>query len=73
MSKLDVTTQDLFRRLGPTSRSRSVKADAVFRRLRLEQSDQIADALGRAPKIIKPAEIAESQVPNDGDANVDVE
>lgn len=50
MSKMDVTTQDLFRRLGPTSRSRSAKADAVFRRLRLENSDQIADALSRAPK-----------------------
>ena len=58
MSKLDVTTNDLFQRLGPTSRSRSVKADAVFRRLRLEQSDQIADALSRAPKAINTAEIA---------------
>ncbi len=60
MSKIDVTTQDLLRRLGPTSRSRSSKADAVFRRLRMEQSDQIADALARAPKSIRAAEIGKA-------------
>ena len=52
MSKLDTTTQDLFQRLGPTSRTRSAKADALFRRLRLEQADQIAEALSRAPRAI---------------------
>jgi|GEM_PF-6170631 len=55
MSKIDVTTQELLRRLGPTSRSRSAKADAVFRRLRLEQTDQITDALKRAPKSLENA------------------
>ncbi|MEM8772655.1 MAG: hypothetical protein AAGD92_13500 [Pseudomonadota bacterium] len=50
MSKLDVTTQDLFLRLGPTSQSRSAKADAVFRRLRMEASDQLIEALSRAPR-----------------------
>ena len=52
MSRLDVTTQDLFLRLDKNSRSRSAKADAVFRRLRLESEDQIADALMRAPRAL---------------------
>lgn len=51
MSKLDVTTQDLFLRLGSTSHSRSARADVLFRRLRLEKQDQIADALMRAPRL----------------------
>ena len=50
MSRLDVTTQELFLRLDDNSRSRSAKADALFRRLRLEREDQIADALMRAPR-----------------------
>jgi len=50
MSRLDVTTQELFLRLDNNSRSRSAKADALFRRLRLEREDQIADALMRAPR-----------------------
>ena len=52
MSRLDVTTQELFLRLDKNSRSRSAKADAVFRRLRLEREDQIADALMRAPRAL---------------------
>lgn len=52
MSRLDVTTQELFLRLDKNSRSRSAKADAVFRRLRLEREDQIADALMRAPRAV---------------------
>ena len=50
MSQLEITTQDLFLRLGATSRSRSTKADALFRRLRLEKEDQIAEAFMRAPR-----------------------
>ena len=52
MSRLEVTTQELFLRLDKNSRSRSAKADAVFRRLRLEREDQIADALMRAPRAL---------------------
>ena len=50
MSKIDVSTQELFLKLATTSQARSTKADAVFRRLRLEKSDQIAEALMRAPQ-----------------------
>ena len=50
MSKLDVTTQDLFLRLGATSLTRSAKADALFRRLRFDEQDQIKGALSRAPR-----------------------
>ena len=52
MSRLDVTTQELFLSLDKTSQSRSAKADALFRRLRLEREDQIADALMRAPRAL---------------------
>lgn len=55
MSKIDVTTQDLFQRLGPTSQSRSARAEALFRRLRFDRSDQIADALSRAPRRVEPS------------------
>lgn len=47
---MDVTTRDLFMRLGSTSQRRSARADAVFRRLRVEKQDLIADALMRAPR-----------------------
>ena len=50
MSQLEITTQDLLLRLGATSLSRSTKADALFRRLRLEKEDQMAEAFMRAPK-----------------------
>lgn len=59
MSKLDITTQDILRRLGPTSRSRSTKADALFRRLRMEQVDQLTDVLRGAPKAMKPDQLFE--------------
>lgn len=63
MSRLDVTTQELFLRLDKNSRSRSAKADALFRRLRLEREDQIADALMRAPRAISFNEDQEKQNP----------
>lgn len=55
MSKLDVTTRDLFMRLGSTSQLRSARADAVFRRLRIEKQDRIADALSRAAHRLEPS------------------
>lgn len=58
MSRLDITTQELLLRLGPTSQSRKAKAEALFRRLRLEKQDQIAEALMRAPKLIDAGELA---------------
>ena len=58
---MDVTTQELFLRLGTTSQSRSVRADALFRRLRHAEQDQLTAELARAPKKInvtnaKPAD-----------------
>ncbi len=46
---MDVTTQELFLRLGSTSQSRSVRADALFRRLRAEAHEQAAEPLKAAP------------------------
>ncbi|NOX95117.1 MAG: hypothetical protein GXP04_08480 [Alphaproteobacteria bacterium] len=56
MSKLNVTTQDLFLRLGATSMTRSTKADALFRRLRFNEQDQIASVLTGAPRRIQSAD-----------------
>ncbi len=50
---MDVTTQELFLRLGTTSQSRSAKADALFRRLRAQEEEQVADKLKRAPSRLK--------------------
>ncbi len=50
MSRMDVTTQDLFLRLGTTSLSRSTRADALFRRLRAAEQEHVASELLRAPK-----------------------
>ena len=57
MSKLDITTQDLFLRLGATSLTRSAKADALFRRLRFDEQSQIQKSLTRAPRRMGAAEI----------------
>ena len=69
VSKLDVTTQELFLRLGATSQLRRSRADALFRRLRFDKQDQIAEALTRAPRRLDAADIdgspcAESQTEN---------
>ncbi|MEO1251939.1 MAG: hypothetical protein AAFW81_06295 [Pseudomonadota bacterium] len=61
MSKLDVTTQELFLRLGPTAQSRRARAEALFRRLRLESQDQIADALMRAPGAMNAGQIVDKE------------
>jgi hypothetical protein len=52
MSRIDVTTQELFLRLGDTSQSRSTRADAVFRRLRSAEHDQLTSDISAAPKQI---------------------
>ena len=57
MSKLDITTQDLFLRLGATSLTRSAKADALFRRLRFDEQSQIQKSLTGAPKRMGAAQI----------------
>ncbi|MEQ1930851.1 MAG: hypothetical protein ABL957_10000 [Parvularculaceae bacterium] len=50
MSRIDLsTTRELFLRLGATPRSRSARADKLFRRLRAEDSEALVDAL------LKPA------------------
>ncbi|MEM9495878.1 MAG: hypothetical protein AAGA09_07730 [Pseudomonadota bacterium] len=58
MSRLDVTKRDLLHKLGGTSQSRSVRADVLFRKLRLNQVDQVADALARAPRRIEASDLA---------------
>ncbi len=63
MSKLNVTTQDLFLRLGATSMTRSTKADALFRRLRFNEQDQIASILTGAPRRIEAANFDGMPVP----------
>ncbi len=63
MSKLDITTQDLFLRLGATSLTRSAKADALFRRLRFDEQSQIQKSLSRAPKRMGAAEIDAAPAP----------
>ncbi|WP_411820411.1 hypothetical protein ABFZ85_03190 [Hyphococcus formosus] len=49
MSRMDMTTQDLFLRLGTTSISRSTRADALFRRLRDQETAQVNEQLFGAP------------------------
>lgn len=53
MSRIGVTTQELFLRLGTTSQSRSVRADALFRRLRAEEQSEVTDQLMKAPARLK--------------------
>ena len=53
MSRMDLTTQELFLQLGTTSMSRSAKADALFRRLRDNEQDDVAEQLVRAPSRLK--------------------
>jgi hypothetical protein len=59
MSRTSVTTHDLFLRLGATTRLRSARADAVFRRLRLEKpeddKDSVQTPLADAPAGAKDA------------------
>jgi len=59
MSKIQITTQDIFQRLATTSHSRSARADVLFRRLRFTKQDQIAEALMRAPRMLDASVIDE--------------
>ncbi len=59
MSKIELTTQDIFQRLATTSHSRSARAEALFRRLRFTKQDQITDALMRAPQMLDASVIDE--------------
>ena len=52
MSRMEATKQDLFLRLGTTSQSRSVRADALFRRLR--SADHAPDHDDHAEQIAAP-------------------
>jgi hypothetical protein len=45
MSRIDISTRELFLRLGSTPQSRSARADKLFRRLRSEEAEAIVDAL----------------------------
>ncbi len=63
MSRIDVTTQELFLRLGDTSQSRSARADALFRRLRSAEQDQLSGDLLRAPRRIAVNGAAPSETP----------
>lgn len=50
MSRLDLTTQQLFQKLGATARTRSTKADALFRQLRKAEQEKLSEALAGKPK-----------------------
>lgn len=54
MSRIELTTGELFLRLGPTPRSRSVRADRLFRRLRCEEEEALAQSMLAAPRRLKP-------------------
>jgi hypothetical protein len=49
MSRIDLSTRELFLRLGATPLSRSARADRLFRRLRTEEAEALVDQL------LKPA------------------
>ena len=48
---------------------RRSRADALFRRLRIEKQDQIADALMRAPRRLDAADIDDAGILNSGTQN----
>ncbi|GAB4516382.1 MAG: hypothetical protein Kow00133_00090 [Amphiplicatus sp.] len=54
MSRIELTTGELFLRLGPTPRSRSVRADRLFRRLRSEDEEALAQSMLTAPRRLRP-------------------
>jgi hypothetical protein len=51
MSRIDLSTQELFLRLGSTPRTRSARADSLFRRLRTEEAKEIAQSMFIAPSM----------------------
>ena len=55
MSRVDLSTHDLFLRLGATPLSRRARADKLFRQLRAEEEESIVGALTKAPGAVKIA------------------
>lgn len=55
MSRVDLSTHDLFLRLGATPLSRRARADKLFRQLRAEEEDAIIGAMTKAPGAVKVA------------------
>lgn len=49
MSRIDLSTYDLFLRLGSTPRTRSARADKLFRRLRSEEEQEIIESITKSP------------------------
>jgi hypothetical protein len=54
VSRIDISTHDLFLRLGATPVRRSARADELFRRLRNEEEKELVEALRRAPHRLRP-------------------
>jgi hypothetical protein len=54
MSRIDLSTHELFLRLGSTPRTRSARADKLFRRLRSEEQQELAESLKKAPARVAP-------------------
>lgn len=50
MSRIDLSTHDLFLRLGSTPTRRSARADELFRRLRNEEQQELVEALRKPPR-----------------------
>ncbi len=54
MSRMNISTEDLFLRLGSTPRLRSSRADSLFRRLRSGEQTELMKSILRAPQKIEP-------------------
>jgi hypothetical protein len=54
MSRIDISTEELFLRLGSTPRLRSSRADSLFRRLRGDERSELMKAILRPPQAIEP-------------------
>lgn len=59
MSRIDISTEELFLRLGSTPRLRSSRADSLFRRLRGDERSELMKAILRPPQTIEPNLIAD--------------
>ncbi len=55
MSRVNQTTQQLFLKLGATERTRSTKADALFRRLRKTDQEKLSETLNSSAKRFEDA------------------
>jgi hypothetical protein len=62
MSRIEISTRDLFLRLGATPGARSERADRLFRRLRGAEGQAIIDAITRpAQRVEAPAQADEKE------------